>query len=94
MSLIERGFYIMKQQEKITPNTQNYPLITTQIVTLNDVIKATSLSRSTIYRMVKSGTFPQPLALTSKRCGFYAHEVSEWISSRSRQSNPLIHSDN
>ncbi|BBB31473.1 phage transcriptional regulator AlpA [Neptunomonas japonica JAMM 1380] len=58
--------------------------MTAQIVTLNDVIKATSLSRSTIYRMVKSGTFPQPLALTSKRCGFYAHEVNEWISSLPR----------
>ncbi|WP_366915932.1 AlpA family phage regulatory protein [uncultured Neptuniibacter sp.] len=74
----------MTFQHDSESSSQQYPLITAQIVTLQDVITATSLSRSTIYRMIKSQTFPQPLALTSKRCGFYAHEVNEWLMNRPR----------
>ena len=68
-----RGLTAMTFQHDVESRSQQYSLIKAHIVTLQDVITATSLSRSTIYRMIKNRTFPQPLALTSKRCGFYAH---------------------
>lgn len=55
-----------------------------QILTLSEVIKLTTLSRSTIYRMIKAGTFPTPISLSQSRSGFIATEVGDWIHSRAR----------
>jgi len=74
----------MKSPDDVTSRAQFFAQVSAPIMSLNDVAHATSLSRSTIYRMVNKGTFPQPIALSTKRCGFYVHEVNEWLISRPR----------
>lgn len=76
----------MKHHNNVTSEAQQSAQLHAAIMSLNDVVHATSLSRSTIYRMVKKGTFPQPLAVSTKRCGFYVHEVTDWLQSRPRKA--------
>ena len=55
-----------------------------QILKQKDVCKKTSLSRTTIWRLVRSNNFPIPILLGTNRTGWYAHEIDEWIRSRPR----------
>jgi len=48
-----------------------------------DVIAATGLSRTTIWRRVKAGTFPAPLSLGENSCGWPENFIQEWVGSRS-----------
>jgi prophage regulatory protein len=49
---------------------------------LNDVVATTGLSRSTIYRMVDAGTFPDRVRLTAQSVGWWEADVAEWLQSR------------
>lgn len=53
---------------------EDYPFLD-----IKQVMKATSLSRSSIYRGVKAGTFPVPVALTTGRVAWRAADVAKWI---------------
>lgn len=53
-----------------------------RILRLPEVSWATGLSRSTIYRLVRSGTFPQSVALTARTIGWRIDEVEAWIAAR------------
>ena len=46
----------------------------------------TGLARSTIYAMVKAGTFPPQIHLGPRSVGWVGLEVLEWISRRIEQS--------
>ena len=74
-----------------TPNTETqdkkHHLITAPIVTLSSVIEATTLSKSTLLRMIDNNQFPQPIAISQRRCGFYAHEINQWLTERPRLTN-------
>lgn len=56
-----------------------------QIITLKDVIKFTSISRSKIYEMIKSDSkyydpsFPKPGRLSESRIGWVALGIHQWI---------------
>ena len=52
------------------------------ILRLPAVLELTGLSRTTIWRMVKRGEFPQPVALGARARGWRASEVQEWMNSR------------
>ena len=47
-----------------------------------DVIACTGLSRTTIWRRVKAGTFPAPLSLGDNSCGWPENLIIDWIESR------------
>ena len=52
------------------------------IIRLPTVILLTGLSRSTIWRRCKDGTFPQPLKLPGTRAvGWKAGRIRAWLSS-------------
>jgi prophage regulatory protein len=53
---------------------------------INDVIATTGLSRSTIYRMVDAGTFPDRVRLTTQTVGWWQADVAAWIESRRHAS--------
>lgn len=57
-----------------------------RILRLPEVSHATGLSRSTIYRLVRSGTFPQSVALTARTVGWRIDEVEAWIAARAATS--------
>ncbi len=57
------------------------------ILRMNDVLTLTGIrSRTTIWRRLRSGTFPDPVDLGGGQIGWLESEVSDWISSRPRRS--------
>ena len=53
-----------------------------QILTITQVSKITTLSKSTIYRMIRTGSFPSKIMLSTSRSGFIENEVNDWIKNR------------
>lgn len=49
-----------------------------------DVIKACALSQSSLYRLLRSGDFPQPVRITDSTVGWRTSEVADWIRARPR----------
>lgn len=56
---------------------ENYPLIS-----LNDVCRLTTLSRTAINKKRARGEFPQAVTLGPKRIAFVRAEVIDWINER------------
>ncbi|MBF0246820.1 MAG: AlpA family phage regulatory protein [Alphaproteobacteria bacterium] len=48
-----------------------------------DVVRATGLSRTTLWRLRQSGDFPRPVQITCRRVGWPAGDVEAWIEARS-----------
>jgi len=55
-----------------TPNTK--------ILRLRVVTERVGLSRSTLWRLVKSGSFPRPLELSVGAIGWREADIEQWIS--------------
>ncbi|MDU4395169.1 MAG: AlpA family phage regulatory protein [Acinetobacter ursingii] len=59
-----------------------------QIIGLNEVIKFTGISRSTIYEMMDENspyydpTFPKKAKISQKRIGWSAYEIHQWIENK------------
>ena len=53
------------------------------IIDIKDVISITSLSRSSIYALMKKGEFPNQVKLSSRRVGWVKSEVDALIQARS-----------
>ena len=51
-----------------------------RIIRLKTVLERTGLSRSTIYRKIREGSFPAQLTLTLHGAGRHESSVSRWIS--------------
>lgn len=51
-----------------------------RIIRLKTVLERTGLSRSTIYRKIREGSFPAQLKLTVHGAGWHESAVSLWIS--------------
>ena len=49
------------------------------ILRIADVRAATGLSRATVWRMVKAGTFPAPVALGKRAIGWRREAVESWV---------------
>jgi len=65
------------------------PLLETKkmssILRIKDVISKTRLSRSSIYRLAKTGEFPAPVKLSERTSGWLESEINGWIDSRIEQ---------
>ncbi len=55
-----------------------------RVLRLPDVKARTGLSRSSIYAFIKTGKFPQHIALGERSVGWYESEVDDWVASRQR----------
>jgi prophage regulatory protein len=55
-----------------------------RILRLNEVMLRTGYSKATIWRLQKSGAFPQRLRLGEQAVGWLESEIDDWIRSRSR----------
>ena len=51
----------------------------TTFLTPKAVCHRTSLSRSTLDRLVAAGHFPQPMRITDRRLAYNAAEVEAWM---------------
>jgi prophage regulatory protein len=57
---------------------------TKRLLRTTEVASRTGLSRTTLWRMEREGTFPKRLRLGSNSIGWVEAEVGEWIDSRPR----------
>lgn len=53
-----------------------------RLISIKDVCKLTSLSRTSIDKLRKSGNFPKDVKLGPKRIAFVRTEVLEWVEER------------
>ena len=59
------------------------------LISMKEVIKRTSLSRTAINKRRKAGKFPTAVMLTDVRFAFVASEVDEWIEARIAERDAL-----
>jgi prophage regulatory protein len=50
-----------------------------RILRLNTVLNRTGLSRSTLYRKMQAGTFPQNVKISARCAGWRQSAVEEWL---------------
>jgi prophage regulatory protein len=56
-----------------------------RLLAMNEVIRRVNLSRSTIYRKMKLGTFPAPLDLSENRIAWPESDIDAWLMTRKRR---------
>ncbi|MFC4256716.1 AlpA family phage regulatory protein [Altererythrobacter xixiisoli] len=59
-----------------------YPARTGRFLTLRDIVKETSLSRATIYRMIARGEFPAGTRISPRRVTWRSETIEAWKSER------------
>lgn len=62
-----------------------------RILRLNSVLDRTGLSRSTLYRRVRDGSFPKPIPISLRCAGWRESAINEWL--RNPRSYRELHSD-
>jgi len=60
------------------------PAAIPRLVSLRVVMQLTSLSRSTLYDLVRSQRFPSPIKVTERRSAWVQSEIASWIDDRIR----------
>lgn len=55
-----------------------------KLLRLPEVINATGLSRSALYRMIAEGTFPSSIRIGGRSVAWCDEEVNAWIAERIR----------
>ena len=53
-----------------------------KLIRLKDVLRLVGLSRSTLYRKMGNGTFPESVQLGERVVAWWEGEVREWMASR------------
>lgn len=59
---------------------------TIRIIRLPDVQALVGLSKATIYRYIKEGSFPKPRKIGSRAVAWATAEIDEWISVKMGES--------
>ena len=57
---------------------------------LREVCNLTGLSRTTLWRLERAGSFPARIVLSKNSVGWLAEEVSAWLASRPRGLNRTV----
>jgi prophage regulatory protein len=50
-----------------------------RLLSLSQTVLKLSLSKATIYRLIKAGTFPHQLHLSPGKIGFLEADLDDWI---------------
>ena len=61
-----------------------------RIIRLREVMELTGLARSTVYKYVEAGTFPQPVPLGGRSVGWVEQEVEDWVLARIEERDATI----
>ena len=56
--------------------------MSTRLISMAAVLDLTSLSRTSLYRMIAAGTFPKSVPIGTSRVAFLESEVESWIADR------------
>lgn len=60
-----------------------------RMISTKDVLKAIPVSRSTLARMIETGSFPKAVAIAQGRKAWFLDEVLEWQKRVDRQRGPI-----
>ena len=63
----------------------NTPSNTTQIIRLPELKEKLKVSRSTLYKLGKSGDFPVPVQLAPRTIGWLESEIDAWIEKKAAE---------
>lgn len=55
------------------------------ILKIYEVVQKCNLSRATIYKKVKEGTFPRQIKLSERSSGWLESEVDQWIENKVKE---------
>ena len=69
---------------------KNYP---PRILRLPEVVSRTGLPRASIYQQMAQGSFPKPIAISTRSRGWIESEVDAWIDERITRPEPGLMSD-
>ncbi len=58
--------------------------MTTRLLTRQQIEEITGLTRSTIYRLMRSGQFPEPIRIGPRAVRWPQSEIEAWIADRPR----------
>lgn len=58
---------------------------TDRLLTLRDVKALTTLSKPTIYKLIKIGGFPKQLRIAHQKVAWLDSEVRDWVTQRALQ---------
>jgi prophage regulatory protein len=61
-----------------------------KIIDLNEVIKKTTLGKSTIYAYGKAGKMPAQIRLTDRSVGWIESEIDAWLKERAEVSRAAV----
>lgn len=56
-----------------------------RFINLEEVIKRTSLKKTTIYTLINKNQFPKSITISAKRSAWLESEIDEWIESKIKQ---------
>jgi len=57
----------------------------------NQVEAMTGLARSTIYKLIKAGSFPKPIQLTDRAVAWPSNLIESWISEKLAKCDAQAH---
>jgi len=57
--------------------------LSAKILRRADVERLIGLSRSTIYKMIAEGDFPQPIKIGARAVGWLESDICQWLNERS-----------
>ncbi len=60
------------------------PIGQSRLISMLDVVRITTYSRPSIYRLIETRGFPKPIKLGDVKIAFHADEVEAWLASRPR----------
>lgn len=56
-----------------------------RLLKLKDVMFATGLARSTVYKYIAENNFPKPVSLGERNVAWVEDEINNWIESKIRE---------
>ena len=64
-----------------------------RFIRASEVVRMIGVSRTTLWRLVRAGLFPQPVRITKRNTGYIFDDVESWIRDRARRTAPGAISD-
>ena len=62
-----------------------------QLLTRQDVQRLCRISKTTLYRLLRSGQFPRPIRIGPRAVRWCAGELNRWLAGRPRSPGDGIH---
>ena len=65
--------------------------MSTNLIKLPDVMKLTTLSRASVYRLIQDNVFPKPIKLSTRSVAWVVSDIEDWIQSKTQTIKDANH---